>query len=293
MDFKHPLDVMIFVLGLSKCTPVRRRHSNEDTVTVCDFEMFSLFLSRKVSRVTLSNGLLTFLWKGKQVIMYYDGPDSLGDLLGTFGLEEYNRVDLDGKTVIDVGANVGDSALFFLLNGANKVICIEPFPYAFRLLQSNIVKNNLSQMTTCVHAGVGKEGHVDLSKSDTSWLASTIESPHFGTDSISVPILPLKTILLKYVRDCDDLILKIDCEGCEYDAILLADNETLRRFSNIIIEYHFGFVDLRRKLTSACFEVTLERITTFVDFNKPPLASRGLLTANRLQHNEFESLRRQ
>jgi len=35
---------------------------------------------------------------------------------------------LKGRDVIDVGANVGDTALYFILHGARKVIAVEPCP---------------------------------------------------------------------------------------------------------------------------------------------------------------------
>jgi len=35
---------------------------------------------------------------------------------------------LRGRDVIDVGANAGDTALYFVLNGARKVIAVEPLP---------------------------------------------------------------------------------------------------------------------------------------------------------------------
>jgi len=39
---------------------------------------------------------------------------------------QYLPVDLKGKTVLDVGAGEGETAYFFLLHGAKKVVCIEP-----------------------------------------------------------------------------------------------------------------------------------------------------------------------
>jgi len=35
---------------------------------------------------------------------------------------------LRGRDVIDVGANAGDTALYFVLHGARKVIAVEPLP---------------------------------------------------------------------------------------------------------------------------------------------------------------------
>ena len=35
---------------------------------------------------------------------------------------------LRGREVVDVGAGIGDSALYFILHGARKVIAVEPCP---------------------------------------------------------------------------------------------------------------------------------------------------------------------
>ena len=43
-------------------------------------------------------------------------------------------------------------------------------------------------------------------------------------------------------------MLKMDCEGCEYDSILNTDDEILKKFSTIILEYHYGYQNLVEKL---------------------------------------------
>lgn len=42
----------------------------------------------------------------------------------------------------------------------------------------------------------------------------------------------------------------MDCKGCEYDVILSASDSILRRFSNILIEYHYGFNDIKESLAN-------------------------------------------
>ncbi|HXQ91881.1 MAG TPA: hypothetical protein VN739_02665 [Nitrososphaerales archaeon] len=44
---------------------------------------------------------------------------------------------IKGQIVLDVGAGCGESAYFFLKNGASKVICIEPDKKAFEVLREN------------------------------------------------------------------------------------------------------------------------------------------------------------
>ena len=49
--------------------------------------------------------------------------------------------------------------------------------------------------------------------------------------------------------------MKIDCEGCEYDIIANTRKETLQRFGEIFIEYHYGYINIERKLKDCGFRV--------------------------------------
>jgi len=48
---------------------------------------------------------------------------------------------LRGRDVIDVGANAGDTALYFVLHGARKVIAVEPLPNVARCAEKNLKLN--------------------------------------------------------------------------------------------------------------------------------------------------------
>jgi SpoVK/Ycf46/Vps4 family AAA+-type ATPase len=52
----------------------------------------------------------------------------------------------------------------------------------------------------------------------------------------------------------DNLLLKIDCEGCEYN-LLDESIEVLRKFNRIEIEFHYGYKKLESKLKEAGFIV--------------------------------------
>jgi predicted nicotinamide N-methyase len=49
---------------------------------------------------------------------------------------------LKGKTVLDVGAGCGETALFYYLHGASRVIAIEPQSSLTHLLRKNMARNN-------------------------------------------------------------------------------------------------------------------------------------------------------
>lgn len=48
-----------------------------------------------------------------------------------------HRKGIKGQVVLDVGAGCGETAYFFLKNGASKVISIEPDKKAFEILSEN------------------------------------------------------------------------------------------------------------------------------------------------------------
>jgi hypothetical protein len=45
----------------------------------------------------------------------------------------------------------------------------------------------------------------------------------------------------------DSLILTMDCKGCEYAIVLFAHKHILQKFSHMMIEYYYGFKNLKEK----------------------------------------------
>ncbi|MDT7867189.1 MAG: FkbM family methyltransferase [Acidianus sp.] len=66
---------------------------------------------------------------------------NIGSLIEIFAEGEYEVPEvlsgLKGRDVIDVGASVGDTALYFVLNGARKVIAVEPLPNVAKCAEEN------------------------------------------------------------------------------------------------------------------------------------------------------------
>lgn len=51
------------------------------------------------------------------------GAKNNGDIPSIFFAEEYKFLEPTGKMVFDVGANIGDSAICFLVNGGIACVC--------------------------------------------------------------------------------------------------------------------------------------------------------------------------
>ncbi|MFP3287030.1 MAG: FkbM family methyltransferase [Acidilobus sp.] len=140
---------------------------------------------------------------------------------------------LKGREVVDVGANVGDSALYFVLNGARKVIAVEPLPNVARCAEENVRLSGATDKVKVINVALssgptGVPCYYDVS---LSLVFSTLSS----SGPCKVPGVTLSDLL--DIVD-DPYLLKMDCEGCEAEAILGPERERLRAFEHIIFETH-------------------------------------------------------
>ena len=132
-----------------------------------------------------------------------------------------------------MGANAGDSTLYFVLNGARKVIAVKPLPNVAKCAEENVRLSGATDKVNVINAAlsnkpVGVPCDYDL---PLSVGFSTLGS----SGPCKVPGVTLGD-LLNMVED--PYLLKMDCEGCEAQVILGPERERLRAFEHIILETH-------------------------------------------------------
>lgn len=173
------------------------------------------------------------------------------DAILAFEEGTYENLPLKNTTVIDIGACTGDSSIYFAIHGAKKVIAIEPYPKNFQMLKKNVEVNNFSEIINPKLAGCSsKSSQITIDPDYNSSMRSHLQEFEMGVD---VPLITLSDILK--TEKISNGILKLDCEGCEYDAIMNSPNELLKKFSHIQIEYHDGYNNLKKKLEECGFFV--------------------------------------
>ncbi len=141
-------------------------------------------------------------------------------------------------TVIDIGANIGDSSIYFASRSPKaKIVAIEPSKETFKQLQENIMLNNFSKQIMPLNLAVyKKKTKIKLFNPGPSGQRSLYQKR--GTKKFElVSTITMKEIFQKYkIKRCD--FLKLDCEGAEYD-ILTAIPETLfPQIRQIALECH-------------------------------------------------------
>lgn len=180
--------------------------------------------------------------------------DAFSVLLGS----PYRYLPVEGKIIVDVGANIGDSSIYFALRGANKVIGLEPFPKNYETANKNIKLNGLSNKIIILLAGcTGRSGFITVNpEQEGSVTASLEDGPKNG---IKIRLMTLEDILNRHDIPLRGAVLKMDCEGCEYESLLSTPDNTLQRFSHILIEYHYGYKNIKQKLEKSGFNVSVTK----------------------------------
>jgi FkbM family methyltransferase len=153
----------------------------------------------------------------------------------------YETLDVKGKIVVDVGAYIGDSAIYFALKGAKMVFAIEPHPDAFAEILDNIKLNNLEHIIVKLNLGIAsRRSKICIENAD---IGSTYGIYHRPGNCIdAVPAITLGELIDRFNIDGSDAVLKMDCEGCEFD-VILNDYEHVRLFRELVLEYHPTFVN--------------------------------------------------
>jgi FkbM family methyltransferase len=215
-------------------------------------EISILYGRSKVWRRAIANGLDPRIWPSNVIFQREKGirfgghslvgPDfnvALGLGLSIWG-GEYDHpgfVPAAGERVVDVGGNVGIYAVLAASKGA-AVDSYEPHPQTFAYLERN---TRPWPAVTAHHAAVvGTDGgpsvtlHLHPSRDDRH---SVVGRDVFTGDALTSAIEVPATTLEAAVGDGCDL-LKLDCEGSEFDVLTTASDETLARVPRIVAEVH-------------------------------------------------------
>jgi FkbM family methyltransferase len=146
----------------------------------------------------------------------------------------YHEIIASGKKplIVDCGANIGASALWFTARYSEAhIVAIEPSPANFALLSKNCSGLDIDFR----RAGIGPfDGNAWMSNPDDELACRTNES----NDGIEIDIISLKSILsTKPASKYSPFILKVDIEGAE-KSLFTGPASELDQFPLILMEPH-------------------------------------------------------
>lgn len=166
-------------------------------------------------------------------------------------------------TIIDIGAGIGDFTLFSATqNPHNIVYAFEPDPGSFYLLEENIVLNQITNVHAFQLAVWSKSGELVLDtklNEPLQYTSHDIESQKILKDQVIVQSVSLQDIFNSCgIKKCQ--LVKIDCEGGEFEILFNTPESILQNIDRIILEYHdnvtiYNHNDLVNFLSSKGFSV--------------------------------------
>lgn len=211
--------------------------------------LFSYLKNSEIGEVRIEEDIVTLSYHSNKLVFYGGWND--GDLFGVFLEDAYKQLNVNGRCVIDIGGNIGDSAIYFVLNGASRVISVEPFPKTYEKALFNINVNKLNKRVEIRNAAVSVDNkgvYLDANETSTGLLSAT----DFNMGQLLVRSLTLDDIVR--MANSEDIVLKMDCEGCEY-SLMSTNSKVLESVQEILLEYHRGFVSIVKFLEGLDFEV--------------------------------------
>ena len=190
-------------------------------------------------------------YKNCDIILH--GLRDYGDVGGVFVRDEYSFLRVAGKTVIDIGANIGDSSIYFMLNAAESVVAVEPSKELLRFAYRNVAENGFHNKIVLVNGLYGEEENPAIKSNKKEIESKLVDCTDSGNKARTYSLEELLNL-----QSSNTAILKMDCEGCEYGLVTEKD-DILRKFERMQIEFHGSPHLLVTRLEEVGFKVRFER----------------------------------
>jgi len=154
------------------------------------------------------------------------------------------------STVVDIGANIGDTTLYFAMSpNAKRIVAYEPNPETYRIAREMIGKSpykgkiKIENSAIADRSGAKKVAKVNSGDKEFSYKDAE------GGGGTSIEAITLNDAL----KNLTKVAIKCDCEGAE---ATLFDSADLSNVYAIQLEYHYCREKVAETLKKKGFRVT-------------------------------------
>lgn len=131
-------------------------------------------------------------------------------------------------TILDIGAFLGETALWFLATKqAKKVVAVEPIPMFVTYMKSNLKALPIEVVEKAVC-----DEHEIILKIDGVFSRARVDG------SITAKCISLEELIVKY----NPTAIKMDCEGCE-EILLKTPCNVLKSCREWLVEIHYDYLN--------------------------------------------------
>jgi FkbM family methyltransferase len=178
---------------------------------------------------------------------FINGNMTIHNFIDDMGLKDLESIDeIRDRSIIDVGAYVGDSSLILSKYTNKKVYAFEPFPEAFRELVENVSLNK-SYKIEPVKLGISDIcGLRKLYFAKVKNLSISTNDPERSLSKGEYDSIEIQTITIdKFVQENNITVglIKIDAEGAERDVLEGARKTILRDKPIMLVSIYHNIDD--------------------------------------------------
>ena len=172
---------------------------------------------------------------------YYANYEQANSLLSEYVVGEFDQIygdEIRGKRILDIGGFIGDTARYYLDNGAEYVDIYEPIEANMAAMKKNLEDYSISKYKINTKGVSKDEGVLEIYTDSEPGRSDFGTSTKPGEKKYSIQCTSFDRVLEENNYD----IAKVDCEGCEIGLANL-DDKMLRRIKTWIIETHNEEID--------------------------------------------------
>jgi FkbM family methyltransferase len=139
-------------------------------------------------------------------------------------------------SVLDIGANLGSFTIWLnQRHGIARAVCFEPEPVSFQLCRFNLFNNGLTAATAlpCAAGGIGRTIQLGVGSERPGGVSIYDKAEGSVVD---VEVVAMADWLAANPGEWD--LLKLDCEGAEWEILDTVPKDFFSRFRVIVAEAH-------------------------------------------------------
>ena len=216
----------------------------------------------------IKNHLEGFVFSFSDVAIFVESPEEIFIISEVFVEFDYNFSSTQNCIVIDIGANIGISSLFFSrLKCVEKIYSFEPVPETYQQAKNNLSLNeSINKVVQLNNFGLGKNNRSEVFIFNKEMKGNTgvrgLLSPSYAANSnnfIEVEV-SIRDVSEVFSQICNEnkgkkVVVKMDCEGAEYEIFEnLSNSNVLSTIDVFMIEWHDkGALEIEKALQNANF----------------------------------------
>ncbi|APS38795.1 methyltransferase, FkbM family [Salegentibacter agarivorans] len=186
----------------------------------------------------------------EDLTFYIESQEEFLILKEIFIDEEYKFIIKEKCVLIDIGANIGIASMYFSqFDYIQRIYAFEPVRDTYDLARKNFKENNITKIAEFNNYGLGAEDREEnflynKSVKGNSGIRGKLSPSHTNRESPEIRKVQIKDVdkvLNPIIKDNRDykIVIKMDCEGAEYEIMnRLSSNSLLNHIDIIILEWH-------------------------------------------------------